>query len=76
MLAFKGYFEGGKFVAENPDTAIIPEHSLVMITMLNDIMPKVDQKNAWQNFFNIIDSSDEEIPREFPRLRFDHKVEL
>ena len=76
MLAFKGYFEAGKFVAEDPAATAIPEHRLVMVTMLDDVLSKVDQKDAWQNFFNVIDSSDEEIPHEFPRLRFDRQVAL
>ena len=66
MLAFQGYFEGGKFVAAAPNKGPIPEHRLAIVTVYDKTVPPADTAKAWQDFFDTIEASDEEMPAEFP----------
>jgi hypothetical protein len=75
MLSFQGYFEAGQFVAEDSTTAI-PEHRVAIVTILDKTAPQVDRRKIWQNFFETVNSAKEKIPAEFPRLNFNHKLDL
>lgn len=74
MLSFQGYFEDGKFIPLNP--VAIPEHKRAIVTILDEAAPQLAQKKALHDFLRAIESSDEEIPVEFERVKFSREVDL
>ena len=66
LLTFQGYFERGRFISE--EAVPVPEQKKAIVTILGeDARKSGENREAWQDFFEAIESSDEEIPDEFPR---------
>jgi hypothetical protein len=77
MQAYQGYFEGGKFVSSG--TVEIPERKRVILTVLDEPVQERHenkQAEAWQEFFDTVNASDEKIPETFERVNFSQKIDL
>jgi predicted DNA-binding antitoxin AbrB/MazE fold protein len=75
MQACKAYYENGRFVPL--EILKIPEGSEAIITVLDSKSKnEVDRRrDAWDNFFSIIEASDEPIP-EFEKIQLKREVAL
>ncbi|GHV79578.1 hypothetical protein AGMMS49944_13690 [Spirochaetia bacterium] len=75
LLTFQGYFEAGKFTPDEPVSLLGRKKAIV--TILDDEAQKInEQTKAWEEFFEAIESSDEEIPDEFPRFNISRTADL
>jgi len=74
--AYEGYFENGKFYPSGPPMRIQGRRRVVL-TVLDDEVPKeTRQAQAWREFFDTVNASDEEIPGTFERVDFTQEVDL
>ncbi|MDR1316707.1 MAG: hypothetical protein LBK13_07520 [Spirochaetales bacterium] len=69
MIALEGYFEDDRFISQNSEP--VPEHKRAIVTILDEDVPPGNQEDALEKVIQLIEESkDEEIPEEFPRIKF------
>ena len=77
MQAYQGYFENGQFISL--ETVKIPERKRAILTVLDEPIKECSENKqliAFQDFFDAINASDEEIPETFERVNFSRPIDL
>jgi hypothetical protein len=74
MLVVQGYFEEGQFISNNK--VVIPEHRRAIVTVLDEKTSAPNHKKIWKDFFTAIQSANEDIPANFPRVSFNRKLDI
>jgi hypothetical protein len=74
MFVVQGYFEAGQFVSDPP--VVIPENKKTVITILDENIPKPDQKEIWNEFREAVEKADEDLPDSIPRLALRQRMDL
>ncbi len=78
LHAYEGYLEKGRFIPIGPPVSIQGRRR-VIITILDEPTQDADetpQATAWREFFDEVNTSDEDIPESFERVNFSREVDL
>jgi len=77
LRAYEGYLEKGRFYPIGPHISIQGRRR-VIITVLDEPAERDEtpQAEAWREFFDTVNSSEEEIPEIFERVNFTREVDL
>ena len=82
MQSYEGYFENGRFYAVGRQAAYhIEGRRRAIITILDEpakeeVRLEAEHAKAWREFFEAVNSSDEEIPDTFEKVNFKREIEL
>jgi hypothetical protein len=78
LQTYEGYLEKGRFIPIGPHVSIQGRRR-VIVTVLDEPAPgatETPQATAWKEFFETVNTSDEEIPKTFERVNFTRGVDL
>ena len=78
LQAYEGYLEGGRFYPAGQPVNLQGRRR-VIVTVMDEETPKngeTTQAKAWQEFFDAVNGSDEEIPQTFERVSFSREIDL
>ena len=78
LQAYEGYLEKGRFYPIGPPINVQGRRR-VIITVLDEPTPEqkeTPQANAWREFFETVNASNEEIPQTFERVNFTRDIDL
>ena len=78
LQTYEGYLEKGRFYPIGAPVSL-RGRCRVIVTLLDDAAPEqkeTAQANAWREFFEVVNASDEAIPETFERVNFTREVSL
>ena len=78
MQAYEGYYENGQFTPMGPPMRVHGRRR-VILTVLDEPAPEPAetlQAQAWREFFDTVNASDEETPETFERVNITRAVDL
>ena len=78
LQAYEGYLDKGRFYPSGPSVRIQGRRR-VIVTVLDEPTPEqkeTPQAQAWREFFDTVNASNEAIPETFERVNFAREVDL